>query len=223
MTAETECASAAEAGDRGGDRPAQWEELRRLTRTDTDPRVRRRAQAVLVVVEGHSVNSVAALFHAAGHCVRTWRDRFSSQGRAGLLDRPRRGRPPKLGAAEQAYLEEVLDRDPADYGLPVTVWSIRDLQALLKRERELDVSVYTLHRVLHAMGYRYRRPRHDLTHRQDAEAVASTKQVLEWLRKKVGTRLGPENGPASAWSPSMSARFIPTHGWFKSGDGAAAP
>jgi hypothetical protein len=35
------------------------------------------------------------------------------------------------------------------------------------------------HRVLHAMGYRYRRPRHDLTHRQDAEAVASTKQVHE--------------------------------------------
>jgi transposase len=184
--------------------------------------VRRRAQAVLLVVEGRSVNSVAALFHTAGHCVRTWRDRFTSEGRAGLLDRPRRGRTPKLGEAEQAFLEEVLARDPADYGLPVTVWSIRDLQALLKRERGLDVSVYTLHRVLHAMGYRYRRPRHDLTHRQDAEAVASTKQVLEWLRKKVGTGLEPANGPASAWSTSMSARSTPTHGWFKSGDGAAA-
>jgi transposase len=185
--------------------------------------VRRRAQAVLLVVEGHSVHRVAALFHTADHGVRTWRDRFMSEGRAGLLDRPRRGRPPKLGAVEQAFLEEVLARDPADYGFPVTVWSIRDLHALLKRERGLDVSVYTLHRVLHAMGYRSRRPRHDLTHRQDAEAVASTKQVLEWRRKKAGTRLEPEPGPVSAWSTSMSAKSIPTHGWFKSGDAAAAP
>jgi hypothetical protein len=108
--------------------------------------------------------------------------------------------------------------------LPVTLWSIRDLRALLKRERELEVSVYTLHRVLHAMGYRYQRPRHDLTHPQDAEAVASTKQAREWLRKKAGTRLGmgPEPGAPFGWSTSMSARSIPTRGWFKSGDDAAA-
>jgi transposase len=114
MIAETERASEAEAGDREGERPAQWEELRRLTRTDADPRVRRRAQAVLLVVEGHSVNSVAALFHSAGHCVRTWRDRFASAGRAGLVDRSRRGRPPKLGEVEQAFLEEALARDPGE-------------------------------------------------------------------------------------------------------------
>jgi transposase len=223
MAAET--ADASEAGAEDPEvQQAQIEELRQLTRTDADPRVRRRAQAVLLVVEGRSVASVAALFHTAGHCVRTWRDRFASEGRTGLVDRPRRGRPPKLGAVEQTFLQEVLERDPADYGLPVTVWSIRDLQALLKREREVEVSVYTLHRVLHAMGYRYRRPRHDLTHRQDAEAVASMKQVLEWLRKKVGARLemGPQSLPASAWSTSTSAKSTPTPGWFRSGDGAAA-
>jgi len=223
MAAETERASEARGEAEAGDRQAQWEELRRLTRTDADPRVRRRAQAVLLVVEGWSVASVAALFHTAGHCVRAWRDRFTSEGRAGLVDRPRRGRPPKLGEAEQAFLRDVLERDPADYGLPVTVWSIRDRQALLKREREVEVSVYTLHRVLHALGYRYRRPRHDLTHRQDAEAVASTKQVLEWLRKKAGARLEPANGPASAWSTSTNAKSTPPHGWCRSGDGAAAP
>jgi len=128
-----------------------------------------------------------------------------------------------MDSFQNGLLEEVLARDPADYGLPVTVWSIRDLQALLKRERGLDVSVYTLHRALHAMDYRYRRPRHDLTHRQDAEAVASTKQALEWLRKKVGTRLEPESSPASAWFTSTNAKSTPTHGWFKSGDGVAAP
>jgi hypothetical protein len=35
---------------------------------------------------------------------------------------------------------------------------------------------------VHALGYR--RPRHDLTHRQDGAAVAAAKQVLAWLQKK---------------------------------------
>lgn len=63
----------------------------------------------------------------------------------------------------------------------MTVWSIRDLQALLKRERGVTVSVDTVHRAVHALGFRSRRPRHDLTHRQDREAVAAAKHVLDWL------------------------------------------
>jgi transposase len=68
--------------------------------------------------------------------------------------------------------------------LPMTVWSLRDLQALLWRKRHLEVSVYTIHRTVQALGFRYRRPRHDLTHRQDKDAVASARQVLGWLEKK---------------------------------------
>jgi transposase len=157
--------------------------LRRLTKTDPDPRVRRRAQAVVLVEEGQTLVSVARLFHTSAHRVHIWHTRFATEGRAGLLDRSRRGRPPKLGEADLAFLEEALDRGPQAYGLLVTVWSIRDLQALLGRERAIEVSVYTVHRVVHALGYRYRRPRHDLTHRQDREAVAAARQVLTWLQK----------------------------------------
>jgi transposase len=66
--------------------------------------------------------------------------------------------------------------------LLVTVRSFRELQALVQRERGIEVSAYTLHRVAHALGYRYPRPRHDLRHRQDAEAVAATQRVLNWLQ-----------------------------------------
>lgn len=79
-----------------------------------------------------------------------------------------------------------MEQGPQAYGLLVTIWSIRDLQALLLRARGITVSICTLHRVVHALGYRYRRPRHDLRHRQDAEAVAAAKRVLEWLEKKLG-------------------------------------
>jgi transposase len=92
--------------------------------------------------------------------------------------------PPKLGPDDLDFLQQALDQGPRPYGLPVTVWSVRDLQALVQRERGIAVSVFTLHRTLQALGYRYRRPRHDLRHRQDAEAVAAAKRVLDWLQKK---------------------------------------
>ena len=158
---------------------------------------------------------VARWFRTAPHRVRAWRAWFLESGRDRLADDPRTGRPPKLGPAELALLDEALERGPQAYGWPVAVWSIRDLGEFLWQERGIRVSVYTVHRAVHGLGYRYRRPRHDLRHRQDREAVASTKDVLAWLGK------APAPG-SSAWSTSTSARSTTTPGWRRSGGGAAA-
>lgn len=187
--------------------------LRQLMRTHSDPRVRHRAHGVLLVYEGHAISGVARLFHTAAHCVRTWRDRFVAEGVSGLCDRARRGRPPKLDATTRQFLQDTLERPPSEFGLPMTVWSLRDLQALLIRERQVQVSVYTIHRVVHALGFVYRRPRHDLTHRQDKEAVAAAHQVLTWLEKKA--LLQPSD---SIWSSWMSAKSIPIQAWQRSGN-----
>ncbi len=157
--------------------------LHHLTKTDPDPRVRRRAQALLLVEAGHSQASVARLLQTSAYRVHVWQERFAAEGRTGLVDRPRGGRPHALSDADRALLEEALERGPQAYDLPMTVWSIRDLQALLAHERGVMVSVDTVHRAVHALGFRSRRPRHDLTHRQDQEAVAAAQHVLEWLQK----------------------------------------
>ena len=52
---------------------AQQEMLHQLTRTDPDPRVRRRAHALLLLTQEHSVAAVARLFRTAPHRVRAWR------------------------------------------------------------------------------------------------------------------------------------------------------
>jgi hypothetical protein len=89
-----------------------------------------------------------------------------------------------LDADAIGFVEAVLEQGPQAYGLPMMTRTLRDLPALPLRERNLRVSVGTLHRVVHALGSRYRRPRHDLRHRQDAQAVAAAKRVPEWLPKK---------------------------------------
>lgn len=195
-------------------------ELQHLTKTDPDPRVRRRAQAVLLVEEGHSQASVARLLHTSAYRVHVWLERFTAEGRAGLVDRPRGGRPHTLSAADWAFLEAALEQGPQAYDVPVTIWSIRDLQALLQRERGVEASVYTVHRAVQALGFRYRRPRHDLTHRQDAQAVVAAQRVLDWLQKK---RLLSSSDPLlrewsdSIWSTWMSAKSTPIPTWQRSG------
>jgi transposase len=191
------------------------DELRRLTRTDPDPRVRHRADARLVLAHGRSVEEAA---HDIGCCtkrIRVWRRRFLAEGRPGLADRPRRGRPPKLDAPARRVLETALAASPLDYGYPVTTWTVADLTDLLA-QRGWTASRTTVGRTRRGLGYRYRRPRHDLTHRQDAEAVASAQHVLRELQKR-GLLPGLDFG-LSTW---MNATCIPIPTWQRSGSGGA--
>lgn len=189
--------------------------LRRLSRTDPDPRVRHRADGLLLVAGGLSLTRAAGLFGCARNSLRAWAARFLAEGRDGLADRGRRGRPPKLNAAARDLLGTALAASPLDHGYPVATWTVADLADLLRR-RGWAVSPATVYRTLRVLGYRYRRPRHDLTHRQDAEAVASAKHVLAELQKR-----GWLAGLGSAWSTRTSATSTPIPTWQRSGNGAA--
>jgi transposase len=126
--------------------PSSRHVLAGLMRHDPDPRVRRRAHALLLVAEGRSLGHVARPFHTAPHRIRAWRGRFLARGRAGLRDAPRPGRPPKLSSAALGLLEEALCRSPQDYGLLSTGWTLRDSGALLAQQHGVRVPTATLHR-----------------------------------------------------------------------------
>ena len=186
--------------------------LRHLTRTDPDPRVRHRADALVLVAGGLSLSQAARQIGCARNSVHTWAERFLAEGRDGLVDRRRLGRPHKLDAAACELLVTALPASPLDYDYPVTLWAVADLHDLLARHG-YQVSLATVYRTLERLGYRYRRPRHDLTHRQDADAVASAKHVLAELQKR---GLLPElDSGLSTW---MNATSTPTRTWRRSGN-----
>lgn len=191
--------------------------LKSLMKRDPDPRVRRRAHALLLAAEGRPLSRIAQLFQTAPHRLRAWRTQFLARGRAGLVDAPRPGRPPKLKPAALGFLEEALCRSPQDYGLLSTVWTIRDLRALLLHQHGVQVSTATLHRAVLHLGYRHRRPRHDLRHRQDAQAVAAARHVLDWLKKNA-----PQVLVGFDWSMWTNAKSTSILGWQKSGKSGAS-
>jgi transposase len=191
--------------------------LHHLARTDPDPRVRHRADGLLLVAGGMSLARAATVFGCARNSLRNWRQRFLAEGRDGLADRGRRGRPPKLDAAARALLETALIASPLDYAYPVTTWTVADLTDLLGRHG-YQVHPITVYRTLHAMDYRYRRPRHDLTHHQAAEAVVAAKHVLAELQKR---GLVPElDSGLSTW---MNVPSTPAPTWQRSGSDGGSP
>lgn len=185
--------------------------LVQLTRTAPDPRVRHRADALVLVADGVTLTATAALLPTSDSRVRAWRDRSLAEGRDGLADRPRPGWPGKLDAAADQTLADRLTRSPLDEGYPVTTWIVADLTDALAR-RGWPVSTATVHRALRRLGYRSRRPRHDLTHQQDPEAVASARHALAELQKR-----GLLPMPASGSSTSMNANSTPIPTWRRSG------
>jgi len=176
------------------------------------PRVRRRAHAWLLVAEGLPGCQVAGLFHTSSARIRAWRQRVLAAGAAGLEARRRQGRPGKLGREAVALLQEAIGSRPQDDGRRATGWTLQELPRLLAQRLQLTVFEATIYRALVRLGYRYRRPRHDLHQRQAAEAVAAPARVLEW-RKQVA----PAPLVGFDWSTWTNVRASSTHGWRSSG------
>jgi Helix-turn-helix domain len=74
---------------------AQRQELESLLRRTTlAAGLARRARAILLLSQGHSISAVGRLVAMQRRHIYKWMDRFREQGIAGLSDEKRTGRPP---------------------------------------------------------------------------------------------------------------------------------
>lgn len=129
---------------------------------------------ILAVADGSTVPQAA---RALGHPPQTVRQavtRFLAEGFAGLADRPRAGRPPRLREADLLALEERLDADAAT---GARTWTRGQAAAWLAEERGVGVGPAHLGEVLRRRGFRWKRTRRATAHKQgdglrQAEATA---------------------------------------------------
>lgn len=84
---------------------------------------------------------------------------------AALADAPRSGQPPVLKTDHRARLEQLLGEEPERYGYKATGWTVPLLAIHFADVEHVAVSETTLRRVLHALGYRWKRPRYVLARR----------------------------------------------------------
>lgn len=148
-----------------------------------EPAEVRRARAVRLSQKGWTVPQIADALDVCRRSVRNWFDWYEGRGLEGLKTDPRPGRPPKADAAYRERLAETVETPPREMGYPFSRWTLKRLAAHMKKETGVSLHHCYLREVLLDMGFVYKRPRHDLSHRRYQKLYERKKAELEDLKK----------------------------------------
>ncbi len=165
----------------------------------------RRMLAIALVMEGASRTYAAEAGGMTRQTLRDWVHRYNEEGVAGLRDRPRPGRPPQLKEAQLERLDALVETGPdiAEHG--VVRWRRVDLQAVIAKEFEVNLSERHVGRLLRQRGFTRlsARPRHPKTDEgaQETFKKTSANRSPRWCQTPPGanrSRSGSRMKPGSA-------------------------
>ena len=122
--------------------------LRRHARHEPNRRAALRMLAIANALEGMSRAEAARLAGMERQALRDAVVRYNAEGLAGLHDRPKPGRPPRLGEAEQAALAARVFRGPDPGRDGVAAWTRADLCGWLEARLGKPFHPSSLSRVL---------------------------------------------------------------------------
>ncbi|MHB1913021.1 MAG: IS630 family transposase [Acidimicrobiales bacterium] len=144
----------------------QQMELERRSRAHTSShREVRRARAILLCAEGWPLRQIGIEIGMDQHKVGEWRKRFLAEGVDGLDDKPRSGRPRRIGHDDRMRLAAVATSDKGDED-PTPGWTHQEIADALGLEG-VPISASQVGRILGAMNLDVTRVRGWLNRRDD--------------------------------------------------------
>jgi transposase len=144
--------------------PTQHEQLDQLYRNTKVPRLRTRAQMILLAAEqGLKVPQSALIVRESEATVLRWLKHYRAEGLEGLQDAPRPGRPTQMTEAYTAALVAAVRRRPRSLGLPFSLWTLQRLVDFLAESTGIRVSDATVRRALKHAGIVLSRPQHKIS------------------------------------------------------------
>ena len=127
--------------------------LRRYARRAPTPRAAARALAIANALDGMNRAEAAGLAGMERQALRDAVVRYNAEGVAGLLDRPKPGRPPGLTEGEEATLRALLLRGPDPERDGISAYTREDMAALIKQRFGKRYHPASLSKVLKRMGF----------------------------------------------------------------------
>jgi transposase len=129
----------------------------------------RRAQALLWLAAGESVQEVAHRLTVSRQMIYVLVDRYQSRRDLPVLariqDADHPGRPADKRHLVVSDVQALLKQAPADYGYRGYVWTIGMLKTQIEKKHAMSVSGDTVQRALYEIDYRCKRPRYVLARR----------------------------------------------------------
>jgi transposase len=133
-----------------------------------------RMSAIRALCLGYSHEQVAELYSVSRRTVSRWVNCFNERGIDGVIDRPRPGRPKKIGPKKSAqYRDLIQNPEKADH----THWTGKKFHGYISEKLNDEVGYRTVLRWLRDEGFRLKVPR-SWPNGQDEE---KRKAFVEWL------------------------------------------
>jgi transposase len=152
------------------------EELRREACRCEDSKQARRLLGLAMALEGAPREVAAKAAGMTRQTLRDWVIRFNEHGIAGLKDKPKSGRPPRLKESQLLEFDAVVEKGPDIETDGVVRWRCADLKAIVASKFSVDLSEDQIGRILKQRGYTRLsvRPRHPRTDEATQESFKKT-------------------------------------------------
>jgi transposase len=142
----------------------QLAELDELYRKTKVPRLRMRAQMILLSAENRlKVSEIAEIVRESDATVLRWLKRYMAEGVRGLEDAPR---PSRERTVTDTYCEKLIEavrRRPRSLDLPFSLWTLQRLADYMAEQTGIRVSAETVRRTLKDAGIALSRPQHTIS------------------------------------------------------------
>ncbi len=117
----------------------EWQRLLRIVRRGSGSVVTwRRAQMVLLSVQGMNVAKIAEVTFTSPDRVRDVIHNFKADGFTSLYPKYKGGRPKTFSLPERREIKKIAKSRPAEHGLPFSTWSLVKLADFLVAEGVVD-------------------------------------------------------------------------------------
>ena len=131
----------------------EGQRLQRITRTSKDPVRLRRATITMASAQGQSVPDIARMFATTEGYVRRVIHEFNEAGFGALDPKWSSGPAVRVDAVTREEICRIARCQPADLGLPLTVWSLSKLVSYLLKHRVVEmISTETVRQILKSNG-----------------------------------------------------------------------
>jgi transposase len=155
----------------------QVAQLEKFLTTRPDARQLKRAQALLWLADGDSVEEIARRLRVTRQTIYNWVEQFRARADHGLKERladgARSGRPPTALEIIDPLIDQIWEEDPRQFGYQRTIWTASLLQLYLEEKHRIAVSRSSIRRAIDRLRLAWKRPRHTLALRDE-----------KWRRKK---------------------------------------
>lgn len=158
-------------------------DFEKLYKSCKDSRLAQKYHALLLGFD-YEWKEVANILHRSYKQIRKWVKKYNKYGLDGLKSDKQKGNDPKLSVQQKAELKEIVSNDPRDKGYNFSNWNSKNLKEIIKEKFSVLVSQETIRRVLHALGFVWKRPEHKFVLSNKKEKEEFKKKVIETIENR---------------------------------------